>query len=405
MPKFTYTAIQADGTRTSGSVVAMSALAAGHDLKQQGLTPVELKEQHEGGMGSLDFFQGLRGVPLSEKLTFVENLELMLKSGIPVARSMQILSKQTHNGRFAKILLNLEQQVQNGQQLNEAMAAYPNVFSGIFVSMIKVGEMSGNLEISLKQLSIQLERESDLRSRVRGAMIYPSVIVVAMLIIAVVMATFVLPKLTSVFKEMGGELPFATRIVVGVSDFMSGHIVLVFVGMVALAGAVMAGLRSRMGKEMIFRLSVYTPGISPLVVKINLARFTRVLSSLLKSGIPIVEALHVAAESIPNTLYKEVLAAAAERVKVGKVLTEVLASHERLFPFLVVQMLQVGEETGNLEEILEQIATHFEAQVDATLKNMSSIIEPILLLIIGGVVGALAYALIIPIYNIGNNIQ
>lgn len=404
MPKFTYTAIQADGTRTSGTVAAASALVAGHDLKQQGLTPVELKEVREGGSG-LDFLQGLRGVPLSEKLTFVENLELMLKSGIPVSRSIQILSKQTHNGRFAKILNALEQQVQNGQQLHEAMAAYPNVFSGIFVSMIKVGEMSGNLETSLKQLAIQLEREADLRSRVRGAMIYPSVIVVAMVIIAVVMATFVLPKLTSVFKEMGGQLPFATRIVVGASDFMSGNIPLVFIGLAVLGGLVFAGLRSKLGKEIIFRASVYTPGISPLVVKINLARFTRVLSSLLKSGIPIVEALHVAAESIPNTLYKEALAQAAERVKVGKVLTEVLASHERLFPFLVVQMLQVGEETGNLEEILEQIATHFEAQVDATLKNMSSIIEPILLLVIGGVVGALAYALIIPIYNIGNNIQ
>lgn len=404
MPKFTYTAIQADGTRTSGSVVAASALVAGHDLKQQGLTPVELKEVREGGL-SLDFVQGLRGVPLSEKLTFVENLELMLKSGIPVSRSIQILSKQTHNGRFAKILNTLEQQVQNGQQLHEAMAAYPNVFSGIFVSMIKVGEMSGNLETSLKQLAIQLEREADLRSRVRGAMIYPSVIVVAMVIIAVVMATFVLPKLTSVFKEMGGELPFATRVVVGASDFMAGNIPLVFTGLVLLAGLIFAGLRSRMGKELIFRASVYTPGISPLVVKINLARFTRVLSSLLKSGIPIVEALHVAAESIPNTLYKDALSQAAERVKVGKVLTEVLASHERLFPFLVVQMLEVGEETGNLEEILEQIATHFEAQVDATLKNMSSIIEPILLLVIGGVVGALAYALIIPIYNIGNNIK
>lgn len=405
MPKFTYTAIQADGTRTSGSLSAASALVAGHDLKQQGLTPVELKEQHEGGLGGFDFLLGLRGVPLSEKLTFVENLQLMLKSGIPVARSMQILSKQTHNGKFAKILANLEQQVQNGQQLNEAMAAYPKVFSGIFVSMIKVGELSGNLEISLAQLGVQLEREADLKSRVRGAMIYPSVIIVAMLIIAVVMSIFVLPKLTSVFKEMGGQLPFATRIVVGTSDFMAGHAVVVLIGLVAAAVGAGAALRSRLGQEAVFRASIYAPILSPLVVKINLARFTRVLSSLLKSGIPIVEALHVAAESIPNTLYKQALDAAAERVKVGKALTEVLSSHERLFPFLVVQMLEVGEETGNLESILEQVATHFEAQVDATLKNMSSIIEPILLLIIGAVVGALAYALIIPIYNIGNNIQ
>ncbi len=404
MPKFTYKALKVDGTHDQGSIVATSAFAAGHDLKQQGLTPTEITEVKEGG-SSLQFLQGLRGVALSEKLTFVENLELMLKSGIPVSRSIRILSKQTHNGRFSKILETLEQGVENGRQLNEAMADYPNVFSGIFVNMIKVGEMSGNLETSLQQLGIQLEREADLKSRVRGAMIYPSVIVVAMVLIGITMSMFVLPKLTSVFKEMGGQLPFATRIVVGLSDFMSGNIVLVFAMLVVLAIALVAALRSRVGREILFRTSIVAPGIGPLVVKINLARFTRVLSSLLKSGIPIVEALHVAGDSIPNTLYQAAIKDAAERVKVGKALTEVLTSHERLFPVLVVQMLEVGEETGNLESILGQIAAHFEAQVDATLKNMSSIIEPILLLVIGGVVGALAYALIIPIYNIGSAIQ
>jgi type IV pilus assembly protein PilC len=166
-----------------------------------------------------------------------------------------------------------------------------------------------------------------------------------------------------------------------------------------------AFFKTSTGKELIYRASLFVPGIGPLTVKINLARFTRVLSSLLKSGIPIVEALVVSGQSIPNTLYKQAIADAAERVKVGKDLTEVLATHERLFPFLVVQMLEVGEETGSLESILEQIATHFEAQIDATLKNMSSIIEPLLLLIIGGAVGALAYALIIPIYNIGSTIS
>ncbi len=404
MPKFTYKALKVDGTHDQGSIVATSAFAAGHDLKQQGLTPTEITEVKEGG-SSLQFLQGLRGVALSEKLTFVENLELMLKSGIPVSRSIRILSKQTHNGRFSKILETLEQGVENGRQLNEAMADYPNVFSGIFVNMIKVGEMAGNLETSLQQLGIQLEREADLKSRVRGAMIYPSVIVVAMVLIGITMSMFVLPKLTSVFKEMGGQLPFATRIVVGLSDFMSGNIVLVFVLLAALGAGLFFALRSHFGREVLFRTSIVTPGIGPLVVKINLARFTRVLSSLLKSGIPIVEALHVAGDSIPNTLYQAAIKDAAERVKVGKALTEVLASHERLFPVLVVQMLEVGEETGNLESILGQIAAHFEAQVDATLKNMSSIIEPILLLVIGGVVGALAYALIIPIYNIGSAIQ
>lgn len=404
MAKFTYTALKSDGSREKGSVAASSSFAAGHELHERGLTPIELKEVGASS-DPLAFLAGLRTVPLSEKLTFVENLELMLKSGVPVSRSMRILAKQTRNRRFSKILEGLEQAVENGSQLYEAMGAFPQVFSSIFINMIKVGELSGNLETSLSQLGIQLEREADLRSRVRGAMIYPSVIVSAMIIIAIVMSIFVLPKLTSVFKDFGSELPTATKIVVAFSDFMAGHAILVIIGFVVLVGAASYGLKTTIGKQALNRVSLVVPGIGPLAVKINIARFTRVLSSLLKSGIPIVEALNVSGQSIPNSLYKEVIAEASERVKVGKSLTEVLSAHDRLFPFLVVQMLEVGEETGSLESILEQIATHFESQIDATLKNMSSIIEPILLLIIGGAVGALAYALIIPIYNIGTSVK
>jgi type IV pilus assembly protein PilC len=200
-------------------------------------------------------------------------------------------------------------------------------------------------------------------------MIYPSVIVGAMVIITIVMSIFVLPKLTSVFKEFKADLPVSTKIVVAFSDFMSGHAVLVVIGFILLVLGASAFFKTSTGKELIYRASLFVPGIGPLTVKINLARFTRVLSSLLKSGIPIVEALVVSGQSIPNTLYKQAIADAAERVKVGKDLTEVLATHERLFPFLVVQMLEVGEETGSLESILEQIATHFEAQIDATLKT------------------------------------
>ena len=403
MAKFHYTAVDKSGKRTEGNIVSSSALSAGHDLKAQGLTPLSLVE--DGGKKFSFSLSSLRSVPLIEKLTFVENLELMLKSGIPVSRSMRILSKQTRNKRFSAVLDNLEQSVQNGSQLYEAMKSHPEVFSPIFINMIKVGELAGNLETSLQQLGIQLEREADLRSRVRGAMMYPSVIVAAMIIITVVMSIFVLPKLTSVFKEFGGDLPFATKVVVAFSDFMAGHAVLVVAAMI---GLVLGGIRffkTTIGKELVYRASLVAPGIGPLVIKINLARFTRVLSSLLKSGIPIVEALTVSGESIPNTLYKQAITDSAERVKVGKNLTEVLAKHDKLFPYIVVQMLEVGEETGNLESILEQIATHFETQIDATLKNMSSIIEPLLLLVIGGAVGALAYALIIPIYNIGSTIQ
>ncbi len=401
--KFNYTAQDQQGKRQTGTLVAESALSAGHQLKEQGLTPLELKEDKPTDWSG--FLELFGSVPLAEKLVFVENLELLLKSGVPVARSMSILTKQTRNRKFAKVINELHDAVENGTQLNEAMAKYPKIFSDIFVSMIKVGEMSGTMETSLKQLGVQLEREADLRSRVKGAMMYPMVILVAMIVMGVAMATFVLPKLTSVFKEFDAEIPAATRVVIGITDFFSSHPVVVMgIMILALLGAALA-LRSRPGKQLLGVVALKLPGIGPLAIKINIARFTRVLSSLLSSGIPIVEALSVAGQSIPNVRYKESLLATAERVKLGKSLTDELGQYEHLYPFLVVQMLSVGEETGSLEDILVQIASHFESQVDATLKNLSSIIEPLLLIVIGAVVGALAYALIMPIYNMGSAIQ
>lgn len=401
--KFTYTAIGKDNKKEVGSVDAASLAAAGHLLKEQGLIPTELKEASGGGLQS--FFVGLQGVRLQEKIVFIEDLSLMLKSGIPVARALKILSKQTGNKKFAKVLESLTHDIENGKALHEAMSKYPNIFSEIFVSMIKIGELGGNLDQSLQYLSVQLEREADLKAHVRGAMIYPAVIIGAMVIIGVVMGIYVLPKLTSVFKDFGTDLPPLTRAVMALSDFMAGNSILVIVGLVAIVGAIVAALRTRTGKQILDAFLIRMPIVNPLVKKINLARFARVFSSLLKSGIPIVEGLKVSGESIPHVMYREAVIEASEAVKVGNSLTDTLAKHERIFPFIVVQMLQIGEETGNIETILAQLAEHYEAEVDLQLKNISSIIEPLLLLIIGGIVGVLAYALVIPIYNIGSAIQ
>lgn len=404
MPKFSYIVLNKEGKKETGSIEASSSFAAGHSLKEQGLTPVEIKEVVLTSKG-IAFLQNLQGVKLAEKIVFIEDLSIMLKSGIPVARSMKIIAQQTKNKRFQKVLFDICQGVESGKTLGETMGKYPNIFSDIFVSMIKVGELSGNLDQSLQYLSLQLEREADLRSHVRGAMIYPCVIIAAMVLVGIAMSIFVLPKLTSVFKDFNTQLPLSTRIVIAISDFMAGHAILVIFGIVGLVFAFIFGLRTDPGKRAFYQILLRFPIINPIVKKINLARFARVFSSLLKSGIPIVEGLEVAGDSIPNLLYRDVLSKSAVEVKAGKSLTETLSGQEVLFPFIVVQMLQVGEETGSLENILEQIANHFEAEVDATMKNLSSIIEPLLLLFIGGVVGVLALALITPIYNIGSSVQ
>lgn len=404
MPEFSYVALGKDGHKEEATITAASATAAGHMLKEQGLLPTEI-HQKMTTLASMDLFKTFSTISLSEKIGFVENLSIMLKAGISISRSMQILAKQTHNARMRSIIEDVYKDVEGGKSLAEAMSKHSNVFSGIVVSMISVGELSGNLDQSLQYLSVQLQREADLKSKVRGAMIYPSVIVGAMFIIGIVMAIFVLPKLTSIFKDFGSQLPLSTKIVIAVSDFMSGHAFLVLFGLAAVIVGFILGLRTAIGQRMLDWFLLNFLIINTISKKINLARFARILSSLLKSGIPIVEALTVSSQSLGNSYFRDLVAKAAGDVKVGKPLSDSLGKDSKLFPVLIVQMLQVGEESGTIEQILEQLAIHFEEEVDTTLRNLSSIIEPLLLLFIGTIVGILALALISPIYNISETIS
>lgn len=404
MPDFAYTAINKTGQRVSATIQAANAQAAGHLLKEQGLLPLEIKAQKNRGV--FLFLKSFSTISLNEKITFVENLAVMLKSGIPLMRAMQIQVKQTKNVRFNEVLVDIASQVESGKSLAEALGNRANVFSNIFISMVKVGELSGSLDKSLEYLTIQLHREADLRSKVKGAMIYPSVIVAAMVIIGVLMSIFVLPKLTSIFKEFGSQqLPLMTRVVIAVADFMSGNAVMVIISLIAAVAGIILFYRTPAGKKVFDWVFLKMFVIGPIVRKINLARFSRILSSLLKSGIPIVEALEVSGDSITSIPYRELVHKAASEVRMGKNLTDSLSVNETLFPVLVVQMLRAGEESGTVEDMLGQLAVHFEEEVDTIMKNLSSIIEPLLLLFIGGIVGILAMALISPIYNISQTIK
>src|SRR3989344_1285564 len=298
MAEFTYTALTKEGKRESATIAAPSLAVAGHLLKEQGLLPTQIQEKRSGSL--LDFLKKTSTVSLDEKIGVVENLSIMLKAGISISRGMQILVKQTKNAKMKNILSEVYSKVQAGKSLSESMADYGSVFSNIFISMIKVGEISGNLEKSLEYLSVQLHRAADLKSKTRSAMIYPAVIVGAMVIIGILMSIFVLPKLTSIFKEFDTQLPFTTRVVIGVADFMSGHAIVVLVGLAAIITGLIAGYRSYLGKKYfdIFLLHMFV--INTIVKKVNLARFSRILSSLLKSGIPIVQGLEVAAQSMGN---------------------------------------------------------------------------------------------------------
>lgn len=402
MPIFNYQAASKDGKNESGEIEAVNLVAAGRLLKEQGLIPLELNEKASRDI--MAALYGLATVPLKEKIAFIQNLDLLLRSGVSAPRAMRIIAKQTGNKKFQNVITTMAGDVEAGKSLHETMSAHPKIFSHIFVSMVEVGELSGNLEKSLEYLRIQLQREADLKSKTKGAMIYPGVIISAMVIIGIALSIFVLPSLTATFKDFDTQLPPTTKLVIAFSDFMASNSIVVIAGVLGFVGGSIAFLKTVLGKRLLSGFLLTMPLISPVVKKINMARFARILGSLMKSGIAVVQGLNVTSDAMDNVYYREVLAQASESVKLGKPVTEALSANSKLFPFIVTQMLAIGEETGNLETILEQLAEHFEAEVDDTMKNMSSIIEPLLLLVIGGVVGFLAMALISPIYNISNSI-
>lgn len=406
MPKFLYTAKNiTTGESSGGEVDVKDEKTLAQDLRGRGLLLTSHKEIETTKSINIKFFDRFTSIPLKEKMVFMRNLAVMVSSGLTVSRSIHNLSVQTKNKRFNKILLSVYDDVQSGKTLSDGLARYPNVFDELFVSMIGVGEVSGNLEEVLEILALQLEKENDLRSKVLGALIYPAVIVVAMIAIAVLMLTYILPKITGVFQDMDVKLPATTLFIMGMSDFLRNHAILSTVVSITAVIAVKIFSGTKPGKRFFSLVFVSLPIVGNIVVKVNCARFARIYSSLLKSGISVVNGLAIVAKTLGNVYYKEALAEAIGEVQKGVDLSKVIYRYPRIFPVLVPQILEVGEETGKTESVLRRLAEFYEEEVSQITKNMSSIIEPILMLLIGTSVGFFAVAMLQPMYSVLENIK
>lgn len=406
MPKFLYTAKNiTTGENSGGEAEAKDEKSLAQELRAQGFLLTSHKELEAKKAIDIRFFDRFISVPLKEKMVFTRNLAVMVSSGLTVSRAIHNLSVQTKNKKFQKILLSIYDDVQAGQMLSEGMAQHPGVFNELFVNMVGVGEVSGNLEEVLDILALQLEKENDLLSKVRGALIYPAVIVVAMIGIAILMLTYILPKITSVFQDMDVTLPATTLFIIGVSDFLRNHAIL----SAAFAAILVAGVKifagTKPGKRFFGLLFVYMPIVGNIVIKVNCARFARIYSSLLKSGISVVSGLTIVSKTLGNVYYKDALSEAIGEIQKGVELSKVIAKYPRIFPVLVTQILEVGEETGKTETVLRRLAEFYEEEVSQITKNMSSIIEPILMLLIGGSVGFFAVAMLQPLYSVLENIK
>lgn len=406
MPKFLYTAknIQT-GQALSGELVAEDEHDLATQLRGSGALLTSHHEVKEKKSAEIQFLANFRKVPLKEKMLFTRNLAVMVSSGLPVPRALHNLSVQTKNKRFSKILATVAEDLQAGMTLAESLGKHPGVFNELFVNMIAVGEVSGNLEEVLDILATQLEKDNELLSKVRGALVYPAVILAAMTGVGVLMLTYILPKITGVFEDMNVTLPATTRFIMALSDILINNWLLVLIGFVAIVFGIRSFARTEAGKSFFGKLYLLLPILGPIVVKVNCARFARIYSSLLSSGVPVTNALAIVERTLGNVHYKKAMKAATEEIQRGVNLSDVLLRFPKLFPVLVPQIIQVGEETGKTEMVLGRLATFYEEEVSQITKNMSSIIEPVLMIIIGGGVGFFAVAMLQPMYSVLENIQ
>ncbi|MFA7314667.1 MAG: type II secretion system F family protein [Candidatus Magasanikbacteria bacterium] len=345
-------------------------------------------------------------VKVIDKIFFLEHLKTMLSAGLSLIEGLDVLSKEIQNKKLNNVVHGIKTGVENGSQFSEILIQYPKIFPPIYVKMIASGEISGKLEGSLEQVVTQMKKNYELTSTIRGAMIYPAVILVAISAVGILMVTFVLPKLLVMFKDVDAELPLPTKILVAITDFMSKplNIIVIFSTLFITISFFIYSLKKYPKfKKIIHKININLPIVGKIIKQINLARFSLTMSSLLKSTIPIIEAVDISSEICSNVSYQYALKIATEKIKKGINLSQVLREFEKLFPPMVTEMIMVGERTGEIDKLLDELSKFYSNEVDKTMKNFSTIIEPVIIILLGLGVGGIAVAVVMPIYSLTQN--
>jgi type IV pilus assembly protein PilC len=407
MPIFTFSAVNKAGNTTKGEREAGSRQALAQTLKQEGLFLLDAQEKgtksaKAGDNWNLnldDFIGKLRPIKLTDKMFFARNLAVMIKAGLSLTRAIDALAEQTSNPKFKKILADVNDSVTKGTSFADSLRPHEKVFSSLFVNMVAVGEVTGKLTLVLKLLGNQMKKDSDLKKRVRGAMIYPAIILSVLVIVGILMMIYVIPTLTQTILELGVELPFTTKIVIGTSNFIQNYILLVIGGVILLSILFWRALKTVRGKTMFDHFALKVPIFGSIIQNYNTARFCRTLAYLITSGVAFVKSLEITETVLGNTLFKDATRRAAAEVQKGRQLHEIMTEYKKVFQPITIQMVAVGEETGKVADMLLRLALFFEEDVTNTTKNLSSVIEPVLMVVIGAAVGFFAISMLQPIYG------
>lgn len=343
-------------------------------------------------------------VPLQERILFARHLSVGIKAGMSLQDSLKLIQSQTKSRDFKMILSVIIGDTANGMFLSASMEKYANVFGQLFINIVRVGEQSGTLTENLTYLAKELKKKHELHTKVRGALIYPAVIFTATIGIVMTLMIAVFPKILPVFSSLRIELPVTTRLLIAVTNFMTAYTVLIIVGLIVLIIALSILMRYDWFKNRWHAMLFKIPVVGKIVVKVNMASISRILGLLLKSGTQIIEGVNITADALDNRVYRREMRAAGETLRRGEFFSIYLAKHPEIFPPIFSNMVQVGENTGNLTDNLEYLSTFYEEDVDEVLKNLNSIIEPFLLLFMGLLVGFMALSVVTPIYSISQSL-
>ncbi len=389
--KFQYAGRARGGKTRRGVVEATTRAEAVRDLKRRGVTVVSIAAE----TGAREF--SLFGVSAIEKVMLTKHLSLLLRSGVPLSDGLDILVEQAA-GRLKSVLRTVRADVEAGERLGDAFERHPRVFSSFYINMVRAGEASGRLVENLERLSVRFAKDYELRQKAQSALLYPALVLVLTGGLGMMVSLFVLPRLITLFSSFDQELPWTTRALLWASQFLADNGVAFLVAVIALVAAFVWAVRQKFAAPLVHRAYLHLPFVRSISRDVNLSRFFMALGSLLQSGVPIDQAVRISSDLLGNAAYRRALAAAAARIDTGEPLSAILADHP-LFPAFATRMIAVGEQTGTLEDVLAYLAEFYENELDLTLKNLSVIIEPALIIFIGVLVAAVALAIISPIYG------
>jgi type IV pilus assembly protein PilC len=382
------------GTLLKGSVIAVNEAAVRATLRRQGLVPTQIRRQ-------TTLFQKRAKITTGDIAVFSRQLATMLQAGIPLVQGFDIVASGHENPAMQKLLSAIKVDLESGTTLAEALAKHPVYFDDLFVNLVNSGEQSGALETLLDKIATYKEKTEAIKKKIKKALTYPAAVLVVAIIVTAVLLVFVIPQFDDLFKGFGADLPAFTQMVVNLSDFVRTQGWVIIIGLIAASSAFMYfKKRSRRFNEFLDRALLKTPIIGEIVRKASIARFTRTLSTMFAAGVPLVEALESVAGATGNIVYEKATYEIRTEVATGQRLQRAMEATE-LFPNMVVQMVAVGEESGSLDEMCAKVAEFFEADVDDAVDNMSSLIEPMIMAILGVLVGGLVVAMYLPIFKLG----